>query len=255
MNDFYDRLAPFYSLIYEDWDAAIAQQANQLSHLIQQNWGTEVKTVLDVSCGIGTQALGLAALGYQVTASDLSAGEIHLARQEANRRRLNIPFSVCDMRQVDQHYAETFDALISCDNSVPHLLTDAAILQALQAFRNCIKPGGGCLITLRDYDREPCGRGIVKPYGLREMSGKRYLLFQVWDFDGDWYDLAFYFLEEDRQTQQVQTHVMRSRYYAIRPDHLAQLMEKAGFVQVMRLDNRYFQPVIVGTQPLIASRP
>lgn len=250
MNDFYDRLAPFYSLIYEDWEGAIAQQSVQLSDLMERTWGHSCKTVLDVSCGIGTQALGLAQLGYHVTASDLSAGEIQVAQHQAQQRGLNIPFSVCDMRQVDQHHRQEFDVVISCDNSVPHLLSDEEILQALRAFWNCIRPGGGCVITLRDYDREPRGQGIVKPYGVRAANGKRYLLFQVWDFDGAYYDLAFYFVEEDQQTEQVQTHVMRSRYYAISPNRLMQLMEMAGFTQVIRRDEVYFQPVVIGTRAI-----
>ena len=248
-EDFYNQLAPFYSLIYGDWDGAIARQANQLSEVIHQYWHPGAKTLLDISCGIGTQALGLARLGYQVTASDLSAAAISRAQQEAHQRGLKIPFSVCDMRQVDQHHAKDFDIVLSGDNSVPHLLTDGDILQALRAFYACLRPGGGCMITLRDYDNEPRGRGIVKPYGVREADDRRYLVFQVWDFEADHYDLAFYFVEEDHSIGQVQTHVMRSRYYAISLNHLIQLMETAGFVTVKRLDNAYFQPVVIGTRP------
>ncbi|NER79315.1 MAG: class I SAM-dependent methyltransferase [Leptolyngbya sp. SIO1D8] len=251
MNDFYDQLAPFYSLIYGDWDAAIARQATQLSTLIQDTWGTPAKTILDVSCGIGTQALGLAEEGYHVTASDLSSVEIKRARIEAQKRGLEIPFSVCDMRQVHEHQPADFDVVISCDNAVPHLLTDADILQALRSFYACTRSGGGCLITVRDYDQEAKGKGakgkgIVKPYGIREADSKRYLVFQVWDFEGTCYDLAFYFVEEDLQSKQVQTHVMRSRYYALSPNHLMELMEEAGFKHIQRLDQAFFQPVLIG---------
>lgn len=251
MDNFYDQLAPFYPLIYGDWKAAMTQQAAQLSSLIGEHWGTEVKSVLDVSCGIGTQTLGLASLGYEVTASDLSAKAIQVAQQEADQRGLNIPFAVCDMRVVDHYHHHNFDILISCDNSVPHLLTDEEILQALRAFRICIRPGGGCIISLRNYEQEPREQGVVKPYGVREAGSKRYLLFQVWDwdFEGAHYDLTFYFVEDDRQTGHVQTHVMRSRYYAISPDQLLKLMAVAGFVDLKRLDDVYFQPIIIGTNP------
>ena len=36
--------------------------------------------VLDVACGIGTQAIGLARRGFAVTASDVSAGAVRRAR-------------------------------------------------------------------------------------------------------------------------------------------------------------------------------
>ena len=48
-EDFYNQLAPFYSLIYGDWAGAIERQANQLSEIIRQQWHSEVKTLLDVS--------------------------------------------------------------------------------------------------------------------------------------------------------------------------------------------------------------
>src|SRR5262245_10019472 len=69
---FYDQLAPFYHLIYPDWEASMMQQAAAVDSIMQEFWGAETTTILDVACGIGTQALGLAQLGYQVTAADLS---------------------------------------------------------------------------------------------------------------------------------------------------------------------------------------
>jgi hypothetical protein len=38
------------------------------------------------------------------------------------------------------------------------------------------------------------------------------LLFQVWDFEGEHYDLTFYIVEENDTTQETRTHVLRSRY-------------------------------------------
>jgi 2-polyprenyl-3-methyl-5-hydroxy-6-metoxy-1,4-benzoquinol methylase len=131
-KDFYDRLSPFYHLVYADWERSIERQAVQLDQIIQENWGNDVRTILDVACGIGTQALGLAGLNYQVTASDLSPAAVARAKQEAQKRGLAIPFSVADMRQAYRHHQQQFDVVISCDNAVPHLLTDADILQAFQ---------------------------------------------------------------------------------------------------------------------------
>ena len=33
--DFYDQLSPFYHLIYEDWEASIARQAERLNCIIR----------------------------------------------------------------------------------------------------------------------------------------------------------------------------------------------------------------------------
>lgn len=248
MADFYEQLAPIYHLIFEDWDASVKRQGGQLEALIRSRWPA-ARRVLDVSCGIGTQAIALAGRGFQVTGSDLSPAAVERARAEAARRGQTVPFSVCDMRQVHSHHGEGFDVVVSCDNSIPHLLEDRDIRLALAEMRACLRPGGGCLITIRDYDREARGRGIFKPYGVKVEGGKRYVPFQIWDFEGECYDLTLFLVEEDLSSREVRTRVMRSRYYAIGSDKLIELMAEAGFGGVARLDGVFYQPVFVGARP------
>jgi SAM-dependent methyltransferase len=247
MPDFYDELAPLYHLIHQDWDASIRRQGEQLSALIRTEW-PKSKRVLDVSCGIGTQAIGLAQHGYSVAGSDISANAIERAQHEARARGAKSLFSVCDMRQAHEHHGSGFDVVISCDNSLPHLLTDNDLLVALKEMLACLSAGGGCIVSVRDYETEERGTNIVKPYGVRTEGGKRYLIFQVWDFDGEQYDLAFFFVEEDLASSMVKTHVLRSRYYAISTARLLELMRQAGFKNVSRLDHAFYQPVLVGTR-------
>lgn len=249
MHRFYDRLSPFYHLIYEDWEASIARQARQLDEVIRSQWGESARSVLDVTCGIGTQSLGLAALGYQVNASDLSPDAIARAREEARSRGLHIPFSVCDVRQAHTRHGSGFDVVLSADNSITHLLDDASIVEALESMLACLRPGGGCLLSVRAYDREQPGTGLVKPYVLREEDGKRYLIWQIWDYEGERYELSMYVVEDEGGSKKPEVHVMRSTYYAIHPGDLLALMERAGFKHVARLDDAFFQPVLVGTRP------
>lgn len=248
MNDFYDQLSPFYHLIYPDWEASIVRQAEGLTTIVQTYWGEGVKRVLDVSCGIGTQSIGLAARGFDVTASDVSAPAVTRARKEAEKRHLSVPFSVCDMRAAHVHHGGGFDVVISVDNSIPHLLTDEDILAALRSMLACLVDGGGCVITIRPYDKEQRGKGLIKPYGIREEAGHRYLLWQVWDFEGEQYALSMYLIDDDLNSGAAKTYVMRSRYYAIHPNHLMELMEQAGFQDVARFDDGFFQPVLIGTR-------
>lgn len=246
--DFYDDLAPLYHLIYADWDESIERQGQQLSGLIRSQW-PGCQTVLDVSCGIGTQAIALSKNGFQVKGSDLSAKEVERATSESRKRGQDIAFSVCDMRKAYEHHGGGFDVVVSCDNSIPHLLTDEDISLALHEMYSCIRPGGGCLLTVRDYDKEPRGTNIVKPYGVRVENGKRYLAFQVWDFEGDYYDFTLFMVEEEVSTKLVTTRAMRSRYYAISTSRLLDLMLQAGFTNVLRLDEVFYQPVLIGTKP------
>ena len=248
MTDFYDQMAGLYHLIFPDWDASIERQADQLAGVIRERWGAEARAVLDVSCGIGTQAIGLARRGFAVTASDLSAGAVARARVEAERRAAGVDFSVCDMREAHGHHRRQFDVVLSADNSVTHLMTDDDLLLAFRQMYACARPGGGCLVTVRDYDREERGTGLVKTYGVREEGGTRYVIFQVWDFAGQAYDLSMYFVADDRASGRVPAHVMRTRYNAVGTGHLLGLMRAAGFAAAERLDGRFYQPVLVATR-------
>jgi SAM-dependent methyltransferase len=203
--------------------------------------------LLDVACGIGTQSLGLAHLGYQVTASDLSPGEIRRACVEAERRGLSIAFSVADMRAAYTHHGRTFDVVLACDNAIPHLLCDGDILAALRQFYRCTRSGGGCLISVRDYAQMERTDG-VQLYGMREEDGVRTLVFQARRFHGEIYDVDMYFCV-DAGGSECATHVMRTRYYCVDTTTLLALMERAGYVDVQRLDGVYFQPLLVGTKP------
>jgi len=250
MTEFYDRFAPLYDLIFADWDDSMRRQGEFFSREIASRW-PQCRRILDVSCGIGTQSIAMARRGYGVTASDISPAAIARARTEAAARGLNVAFSVCDMRKAFLHHAGGFDVVMSCDNSVPHLQTNADISTAFGQMLNCLRPGGGCILTVRDYARETRGRGIIKPMRCATRDGTRYVLTQVWDFDDDGthYDYTTYVIEDRNTEDDVVAHAMRSRYYAIDTDALVGLMRDAGFQDVECLAEGFYQPVLVGTRP------
>src|SRR5262245_37537389 len=81
-NTFYDALAEQYHLFYRDWQAAIEREGSTLRRIFRDR---KIKTVLDTSCGTGTQAIGLAKLGFSVKAADPSPNMLHKAREYAER--------------------------------------------------------------------------------------------------------------------------------------------------------------------------
>ena len=245
-DPFYADLAPIYHLIYPDWDASIGRQAIVLDSVIRELWPGS-RTVLDVSCGIGTQSLGLASRGYEVAASDISPEQIERAKNEADSRGFSISFSVADMRTAFHHHARQFDVVLSCDNSVPHLLNDRDILEALRQFYRCTASGGGCIISVRDYSVEDLTKQQVKPYGIREENGVRWIIWQVWDPSPPTYRVSMYFVQDRGEPEECTTLLTRSTYYAIEIPRLMDLMTQAGFIDVRRIDGRFFQPMVVGT--------
>ena len=119
--DFYESLADYYHLIFEDWDRSIHWQAKVLDLLISRELPGRPLKILDCACGIGTQALGFASLGHPVVASDLSATAVQRAEKEAEIRSLNIKFYVSDMTDLREIPDTHFDVVAALDNALPHL--------------------------------------------------------------------------------------------------------------------------------------
>lgn len=92
---YYDELAPRYDQHVPDWDGAIARQASVLDGVITERFGTRPVDILDCTCGVGTQAIGLAALGHRVVGTDISAKAVREARRHALRHGVDVAFDVC----------------------------------------------------------------------------------------------------------------------------------------------------------------
>jgi SAM-dependent methyltransferase len=246
---FYDELAPLYHLVYDDWETSVARQGAALASLIAEHWGADARAVLDAALGIGTQALGLLARGLRVTGSDLAPGAVSRARREAAVRRLPLLCLVADFRALPVRSA-TFDVVLVCDNSLPHLDSEADIEGALAECFRCVRRGGGCLISMRDYGSPPpSGTVEVRPYGERHWAGRQYHLRQVWTWRGPRYDLSFEITPVDGA--EAEATVLKSSYLAIPVEQVAGLMRTVGFENVRRVDRRFFQPVLVGTRPMV----
>lgn len=247
---FYDALADDYHLVFTDWDASVARQGAALDAVIRHHARGPARTVLDATCGIGTQALALAGLGYRVTGSDLSPAAVERARREAARRHLEIDFHVADLRNLAAVVPGPFDVVVSADNSLPHLLTDAGLSAALESVLGRLRPGGLALITTRDYDAVQPGPPRIHPRHVHETPEGRVILFDVWDFHGETYTLSLYRLREGPAGHEVR--VARTEYRLLRSTDLLRLMAAAGFQGSRLLDpggHDYYQAVFIGHRP------
>ena len=122
-QNFYDNLASQYDKLFLDWQSATQEQALILEKIFLDNGFNKSARILDCACGIGTQAVGLALLGYDITASDISNGEIAEAKKRALKNNVNIHFENADFRNLTKTFSEQFDIVIAMDNALPHMLT------------------------------------------------------------------------------------------------------------------------------------
>ena len=133
---FYDNLATQYDKLFFDWKQTTKEQATILNKILKDNGFDYSSKVLDCACGIGTQAIGLACLGYSVTASDISSGEIAEAKARAKNNNVKIRFENADFCALSKTFTELFDIIIAMDNALPHMLSSEDLERAIKSIIN-----------------------------------------------------------------------------------------------------------------------
>ncbi|MGF1470195.1 MAG: class I SAM-dependent methyltransferase [Rubrobacteraceae bacterium] len=246
-QSFYDHLADSYHLIFGDWDQAVQRQGETLHELLRSQIGPGQLSVLDCSCGIGTQAIGLARYEHRITATDSSPGAVARARTEASRFGVEISFGIADFRHLEEQVPGSFDAVISCDNSLPHMLTREDLLQAARSIRSKLQPGGLLLASIRDYDSIIREHPTATMPGVIGPPGRKRIYFQVWDWedDGLTYTLHLFLVHEAADGWKTQHH--ETRYRAVTRSELGEVLREAGFRDVvwrMPEDTGYYQPIV-----------
>ncbi len=244
---FYDQLANDYHLIFVDWKQSIQRQADLLDKLIGVQKGAPPLTVLDCSCGIGTQAIGLALKGYRVHATDISPAAVERLAQETKKFGVTLTTGIADMRLLDQQVSGTFEVIISFDNALPHLLTDDDLGQAAQVIAAKIAPGGLFLASIRDYDQILRERpGATQPQLYDDPDGRR-VVFQVWDWQESqpFYTVNLFILKEIAGVWQT-TH-SATTYRALQRAELDAALQQAGLTDIrwhMPDESGHYQPIV-----------
>lgn len=245
---FYDALADDYQSLFADWGASVVWQGEVIDGLIRSALPQGNVSILDATCGIGTQAIGLALRGYQVTATDVSAAAVERAKREASRLGASIEFGVADLRTLPDALSGSFDVVISFDNALPHLVEPEDLAAAFRSLRRVLRPAGVLLVSIRDYDAilESRPRGEVPR--MSGQPGSRRLVVQAWEWDAvePRYQLHQFVLREQPDGAWSARH-FETRYRALRRVELETIGREAGFTDLRWLEpaaTRFYQPIL-----------
>lgn len=97
-----------------------------------------VNTVLDMTCGTGSQVFYLTERGYQITGSDFSPALLEQARKTAKAQNLDLTFIDGDMRDLQ---VGKFDAVITMFNAIGHV-SKADFARTMRNIHGNLNDGG-----------------------------------------------------------------------------------------------------------------
>jgi SAM-dependent methyltransferase len=138
---------PDYLKQYEDTPGRTDAEVDGIEKILHLRKGSRV---LDLACGAGRHAIGLAKRGYAVTGYDLSEDLLHRARTEAKRAKAKLTFVRGDMREL--RFRGAFDAAINMFSSFGYFESLHDDRKVLQGVAHALKPRGKFL--MERFNRE-----------------------------------------------------------------------------------------------------
>ncbi|MBR2935397.1 MAG: class I SAM-dependent methyltransferase [Oscillospiraceae bacterium] len=242
---FYDNLASQYDKLFLDWQSTTQEQALLLDKLFQDHGFDRSADILDCACGIGTQAIGLASLGYQVTASDISEGELIEAKKRAANHHVTIRFERADFCALSDTFPDPFDIVIAMDNALPHMLTTKDLEAAIKSITDRLTTGGMFVASIRDYDALLATKPPYSPPYIHKTDKGQRVSFQTWDWNDDCYKLVQYIIDDE---EPLQISKFECKYRATRRQELTDLLQSNGCGTVTWLfpeETGFYQPIVI----------
>ena len=242
---FYDNLASHYDKLFSDWVDATRSQAVFLDKLFHEYGFCSEAHILDCACGIGTQSIGLAALGYHVTASDISEGALTEARQRAAENSVRIYFEQADFCALSDTFSEQFDIVIAMDNALPHMLTAGSLEAAVKSMIGQTKADGIFVASIRDYDSLLLQKPAYSPPYIHKTEKGQRVSFQTWDWKGDNYQFIQYIIDDE---DELRINRFECEYRAVRREELTALLMDCGCRNAewkFPEETDFYQPVVI----------
>jgi len=158
----YEAIAP----VYDDFTAHHKYEfwMGQLLPKLEKN-GLQGDRLLDVACGTGKSFMPLLNRGWKVTASDISAAMVAIARTKVGPE---VALSVADMRELPK--IGEFDLVMCLDDAVNYLLDEEELVAAFSSMRANLAPTG---LLIFDVNTIVSHRTFFAEEVVMEKDGRR----------------------------------------------------------------------------------
>jgi ubiquinone/menaquinone biosynthesis C-methylase UbiE len=195
MSSYVGPHAGWYDLFYAE--KPYEQEAAFVDWCLREHGEGRVQRVLEVACGTGRHASALAALGYDVLATDYSRDM--LAQAESRPQQIpGVRFRWADMRalRLDE---PPFDAAMCLFDSIGYVQTNEAVLAAFRGVARHLRPRG--LLVLEFWHAAAMLRSF-EPVRVRRWSTE----------EGEVIRISHTTLQPEQQTGQVNYRVLELRH-------------------------------------------
>ncbi|MBV9680399.1 MAG: class I SAM-dependent methyltransferase [Solirubrobacterales bacterium] len=143
--------------------------------------------ILDCAAGTGQLAVGLAAMGFSVVATDASTAMIQRTRALADAQNVELTALTCSWEELPSRRFEHFDAVFCIGNSLAHAAGHAGRRAALAAMSVLLRNDGLLVVTSRNWETVR-SRGSRIEVGDRtiERHGRPGLVVHAWTIPDSW---------------------------------------------------------------------
>lgn len=247
-QQFYDGFADSYRFIFANWEQSLTRQATIISKFLETQSYSPPATVLDCTCGIGTQAIALATKGYKVDGTDLSPKSIEHARENATQFEMAHPltFDVANLLQAPENPTQ-YDVVMAYDNPIAHFHIEDDLLTAFQTMALQLRDGAMLTTSLRDYDTLVQEKPRQSHIRVSDDSDGQRIMFQVWDWldDNTGYDSEMFIITQTQDGWQTRSY--KSQFRAWQRADVSRILSKAGLSKIewhMPEQSGFYQPIV-----------
>lgn len=157
------------SRLYDPWSRSVVEDVELY---VAEARKAAPGPVVELGVGTGRIAIPIAAEGIRVIGVDSSAGMLEVCREQASLAGVEVDLRLGDFR--DPPVPERVPLVVCPFRAYLHLHTDSGRLQALQAARELLVPGGRLVFDVFEPDpddiAETQGRWIEREPGIFEHA-------------------------------------------------------------------------------------
>lgn len=188
------------------------------------------ETILDCACGQGRSSIALKKEGISVHGSDISPRMIRLARSNARKAGLRIPFTVAAWHELPRKVTGLFNFVMCHGNAIGHCRGERPMLRSLKAIRKVTRDRGHFYLDTRSWEWFRAQSESWWPGSSQKDSEGHHILISHAPIPRKWSDphiTEVVHVTESDGTMKIEAHPVT--FYAFKFSELRSRLRAAGF--------------------------